>query len=41
VLSFLGVNNPEFIVVEGVTTGEENKGRALDFALGAIQQLVA
>jgi len=41
VLSFLGVNNPEFIVAEGVTTGEENKARALDFALGAVQQLVA
>ena len=41
VLSFLGVKNPEVIVAEGVTTGEENKGRALDFALGAVQQLVA
>jgi len=41
VLSFLGANNPEFIVAEGVTTGEENNARALDFALGAVQQLVA
>jgi FMN-dependent NADH-azoreductase len=41
VLSFLGVNNPEFIVAESVTTGEENRARALAFALGAVQQLVA
>jgi FMN-dependent NADH-azoreductase len=40
-LSFLGVNNPEFVVAEGVTTGEENKARALAFALDAVQQLVA
>ena len=41
VLSFLGVNNPEFVVAEGVTTGEENKAKALVLALGAVQQLVA
>jgi len=41
VLSFLGVNNPEFIVAEGVTTDEENKARALAHALGVVQQLVA
>lgn len=41
VLSFLGVNHPEFIVAEGVTSGEENKARALDSALGRIGQLVA
>lgn len=41
VLSFLGVTDPEFVVAEGVTTGEENKARALAFALGAVQQLVA
>ena len=41
VLSFLGVNNPQFVVAEGVTTDEENKARALAGALGAVQQLVA
>jgi FMN-dependent NADH-azoreductase len=41
VLSFLGVNNPEFVVAEGVTTDEENKARALACALGAVQQLAA
>ena len=41
VLSFLGVNNPEFVVAEGVTTDEEAKARALAGALGAVQQLVA
>jgi len=39
VLSFLGVDNPEFIVAEGVTTDGENKARALACALSAIQQL--
>ena len=41
VLLFLGVNNPEFVVAEGVTAGEENKAKALALALGAVQQLVA
>jgi FMN-dependent NADH-azoreductase len=40
VLSFLGINNPEFIVAEGVTTCEENKARALAFALSAVQGLM-
>jgi FMN-dependent NADH-azoreductase len=41
VLSFLGVNNPEFVIAEGVTAGEQNKARALASALDAVQQLVA
>jgi len=39
VLSFLGVNHPEFVVAEGVTTGEENKARALAGALAGVQKL--
>jgi FMN-dependent NADH-azoreductase len=41
VLSFLGANNPEFIVAEGVTTDEETKVRVLAGALGAVQHLIA
>ncbi len=41
VLSFIGVNNPEFIVAEGVTAGEESKAKAMASALSAVQQLVA
>ncbi|HMK24176.1 MAG TPA: NAD(P)H-dependent oxidoreductase [Terriglobales bacterium] len=41
VLSFIGVNNPEFVVAEGVTAGEENKAKALASALDAVRQLVA
>lgn len=41
VLSFLGVDHPEFVVAEGVTAGEESKTRALAAALDTIQQLVA
>ena len=41
VLSFLGANNPEFIVAEGVTTDEETKATALACALGALQQVIA
>lgn len=39
VLSFLGVDNPEFVVAEGVTTGAKNGAKALATALGAVQQL--
>jgi FMN-dependent NADH-azoreductase len=41
VLSFIGVNDPEFVVAEGVTSGGENKSKALVSALGTVQQLVA
>jgi FMN-dependent NADH-azoreductase len=41
VLSFLGVNNPEVVVAEGVTSGELNKTKALASALAAVQQLAA
>ncbi|HTT22675.1 MAG TPA: NAD(P)H-dependent oxidoreductase [Candidatus Sulfotelmatobacter sp.] len=41
VLCFLGVHNPEFVIAEGVSTGEENEARALALALDAVQQLAA
>jgi FMN-dependent NADH-azoreductase len=41
VLSFLGVNNPELVVAEGVTSGKQNKTKALASALDAVQQLAA
>jgi FMN-dependent NADH-azoreductase len=41
VLSFIGVNNPEFVLAEGVTAGEQNKAKAWACALDAVQQLVA
>jgi FMN-dependent NADH-azoreductase len=39
VLSFLGVNNPEFIIAEGVTAGESSKAQALASALAMVRQL--
>jgi FMN-dependent NADH-azoreductase len=41
VLSFIGVNNPEFVVAEGVAGGEQNKAKALASARDAVQQLVS
>lgn len=43
VLSFIGVNNPEFVIAEGVTAGEhhEAKGKALASALEAIEEIAA
>ena len=39
VLSFIGVNHPEFILAEGVTAGEQNKVKAMLSALSDVQQL--
>lgn len=41
VLSFLGVNNPEFVVAEGVMAGEENKVKGITSAMRAVEQLAA
>ncbi|HEY6465521.1 MAG TPA: NAD(P)H-dependent oxidoreductase [Candidatus Acidoferrales bacterium] len=41
VLSFLGVNNPEFVIAEGVMAGEENKTKAISSAMSAVEQLAA
>ena len=41
VLSFIGVNNPEFVIAEDVTAGEQHKAKALASALNAVQQIVA
>jgi FMN-dependent NADH-azoreductase len=41
VLSFLGMANPEFIVIEGVTAGEDNKARAIASARDALEKLAA
>ena len=41
VLSFIGVNNPEFVVAECVAGGDQNKAKALASALDAVEQLAA
>jgi len=41
VLSFIGVNDPEFVVAEGVTAGDRNKAHALASALDAAARLAA
>jgi FMN-dependent NADH-azoreductase len=40
VLSFIGIDHPEFVVVEGVACGEESKAMALTSALDSVRQLV-
>ena len=39
VLSFMGVHNPEFILAEGVTAGEQNKVKAMVSALSDVQRV--
>lgn len=41
VLAFLGVNNPEFVIAEGVMAGEENKAKGITSAMRAVEQLAA
>jgi FMN-dependent NADH-azoreductase len=41
VLTFLGVNNPEVVVAEGVSAGRNNQAKAVASALGAVQRLAA
>lgn len=41
VLSFLGVNNPEFVIAEGVMAGDENKVKGIASAMKAVEQLAA
>jgi FMN-dependent NADH-azoreductase len=39
VLGFIGVNDPEFIIAEGLATGQGDKTKALESALEAVKQL--
>ncbi|WCS28563.1 FMN-dependent NADH-azoreductase (plasmid) [Methylobacterium sp. NMS14P] len=41
VFGFLGITQPEFVVAEGLSTGDHNKTQALASARDAIQQLAA
>jgi FMN-dependent NADH-azoreductase len=41
VLGFIGVESPEFIIAEGLATGEDGKAKALVSAQEAIKQLAA
>ena len=41
VLGFVGVRDPEFVLAEGIASGEHNKSRALASARDAVGQLAA
>lgn len=41
VLAFMGITDPEFIVAEGLATGEHTKAQAVASARGAVLQLAA